>query len=98
MPWARRTAPAPSRNPDPVSPELLSWANALDVTSLSAETVSEAERFLQGYRRMTLPARRAIAFRLRAAIEDQVSPMPPATVGSMDIIATAVSARRRQLG
>jgi hypothetical protein len=47
---------------------------------------------------MTLPARRQIAFRLRSAIEDQVSPIPPPTVGSMDVIATAVSARRRQLG
>jgi hypothetical protein len=81
-----------------VSPELLSWASALDVTSLSEETVSDAERFLQTYRRMTLPARRQIAFRLRSAIEDQVSPIPPPTVGSMDVIATAVSARRRQLG
>jgi len=81
-----------------VSPELLSWANALDVTSLSEQTVSDAERFLQGYRRMTLPVRREIAFRLRSAIEAQVSPIPPPTVGSMDIIATAVSARRRQLG
>jgi len=81
-----------------VSPELLSWANALDVTSLSEETVSDAERFLQGYRRMSLGARRQMAFGLRSAIEAQVSPIPPPTVGSMDVIATAVSARRRQLG
>jgi hypothetical protein len=81
-----------------VSPDLLSWANALDVTSLSPETVSEAERFLQGYRRMPLQTRRAIAYRLRAAIEAQVNPIPPITVTSMDVIATAVSARRRQVG
>jgi hypothetical protein len=81
-----------------VSPDLLRWANALDVTSLSEETVSDAERFLQSYRRMPLLTRREIAFRLRSAVAAQVSPVPPPTVGSMDVIATAVSARRRQLG
>jgi hypothetical protein len=81
-----------------VSPALLNWANALDVTSLSQETASEAERFLQSYRRMPLYVRREIALRLRSVIAAQVSPVPPPTVGSMDIIATVVSLRRRQLG
>jgi hypothetical protein len=81
-----------------VSPELFVWASALDVTSLSEETVSDAERFLQGYRRMPLGVRRERALDLRYAIAAQVSPVPPPSVGSMDVIATAVSARRRQLG
>jgi hypothetical protein len=81
-----------------VSPTLLNWANALDVTALSQETMSAAERFLHDYRRMTLGVRREVAFRLRSAMEVQVNPVPPATIGSMDVIATVVSARRRQVG
>jgi hypothetical protein len=81
-----------------VSPELLAWANALDATSLSEETAKEAELFLRDYRRMPLYVRREIAFRLRSAIGAQISPPPPPTVGSMDIIATVLSARRNQLG
>ena len=98
MPWRRRAAPSPSPSPDQVSPELLTWANAVDATLLSEKTVEDAERFLRGYRRMTLGARRQIAFGLRSAIEDQVSPSPPPTIGSMDVIAAALSARRKQLG
>ena len=102
MPWrretARETAPAPSPQPEPASLELLTWASALDTTSLSEETVSTAERFLQEYRRMNLRRRRDLALELRYAIAAQVRPVPPPSVGSMDIIATAISARRRQLG
>jgi len=47
---------------------------------------------------MNLGARRESALRLRSVIEAQVSPPPPATVASMDVIAVAVSARRKQLG
>lgn len=106
MPWRRQTAPSPdpgsspgpSRNPDPVSPALLAWAQALDVTALSDKTAEDAERFLQSYRRMPLHVRREIALRLRAAIAAQVNPVPPPTVGNMDVIATVLSARRRLRG
>jgi hypothetical protein len=99
MPWRRETAPDPRPEPDQPSPELLAWAAALDVTSLSDKTAKAAERFLRDYRHMTtLGARRESALRLRAAIEAQVSPPPPATVSSMDVIATVISARRKILG
>lgn len=101
MPWRRRTAPSPNPSPSPdrVPPDLLAWADAVDTTQLSEKTVKDAERFLQNYRRMTnLGARREIALRLRSGIEAQVSPPPPATIGNMDVIATVLSARRRQLG
>jgi hypothetical protein len=99
MPWRRETAPDPRPDPDQASPELLAWAEALDVSSLSAKTAKAAERFLRDYRHMTtLGARREGALRLRAAIEAQVSPPPPATVSSMDVIATVISARRKILG
>jgi hypothetical protein len=84
-----------------VSPALLAWANALDVTLLSDRTAKAAERFLADYRHMsmsTLGSRRESALRLRAAIEAQITPTPPPTVSSMDVIATVVSARRKLLG
>jgi hypothetical protein len=82
-----------------VSPELLAWAEALDTSRLSERTVKQAERFLRDYRHMTnLGARRESALRLRSVIEAQVSPPPPATVANTDVIAAALSARRKQLG
>ena len=113
MPWQRRTAAGPGASPGvsvgpsgkaspapaPVSPALVEWASAIDATSLAAETVKEAERFLRTYRRMTmLDVRREIAFRLRSKIEEQVSPPPPVSISNMDVIATALTMRRRQLG
>jgi hypothetical protein len=110
MPWRRLGAPDPSPglNPAPsagqvapaqVSPALLAWAEALDATQLSETTVKSAERFLRDYRRMgTLNARREIAFRLRSKIEAEASPRPPVSVANMDVIATAIAVRRRQLG
>ena len=100
-PWRRKEAPDPSPGPGAylVTPDLLAWATAVDATGLSDKTVKTAEGFLRDYRRMTsLIARREIALRLRANIEAQVSPPPPPTVGNMDVIATAISVRRRQLG
>jgi hypothetical protein len=103
MPW-RRAAPAPGSDPnpdpdpDPVSPALLAWAQAVDVSRLSDQTVKGAERYLRDYRRMNVFARREIGLRLRSAIEGQVSPPPPASVASLDVLATAVSAWRKQLG
>ena len=49
MPWRRGTAPGPrpGASPDQVSPELLTWANAIDATQLSDKTVKDAERFLR---------------------------------------------------
>jgi hypothetical protein len=102
IPWRRQTphtpSPAPSPGPELVWPSLQTWANALDVTTLSDKTAQDAERFLRDYRRMTLPVRWELALRLRSAIEAQVNPPPPATVTSMDVIATVLSARRRLLG
>jgi hypothetical protein len=106
MPWPRRTTGRPSASassgtkpePEPVRPDLLEWANALDATSLSAQTVKDGERFLRDYRKISIPARREIGFRLRSKVEAQVRPRPPVALGNMDVIATALAARRRQLG
>jgi hypothetical protein len=81
-----------------VRPDLLEWASALDATSLSAQTVKDGERFLRDYRKIAIGARLEIAFRLRSKVEAQVRPRPPVALGNMDVIATALAARRRQLG
>jgi hypothetical protein len=90
--------PSPAPSPDQVPPELLAWANAVDVTRLSDKTVKQAEQYLKSYRHMTLGVQREVALRLRSVIEAQVSPPPPATIGSMDVIATVLSERRKILG
>ena len=99
VPW-RRAAPSsnPDPDPDPVSPDLLAWAQALDASRLSDRTVKEAEQYLRDHRRMNYETRREFGFRLRSAIEAQVSPAPPSSVASLDVIATALSVRRKQLG
>jgi hypothetical protein len=99
VPW-RRAAPSsdPDPDPDPVSPDLLAWAQALDASRLSDRTVKEAEQYLRDHRRMNYETRREFGFRLRSVIEAQVSPAPPSSVASLDVIATALSVRRKQLG
>jgi hypothetical protein len=94
--WRRRAAPTPS--PDPVSPELLAWAQVVDASQLSERTAQEAERYLRDYRRMHWTARREFGFRLRSAVAAQVSPPPPETIAPLDVLATVLSARRTQLG
>jgi len=109
MPWRRGAAGRPGADPTRVprelvdwanqtSPTLVAWANVVDATGLSATTVKNAERFLRDYRRMVISARREMALRIRSKIEAEVSPRPPVTIGSMDVIATALQMRRRQLG
>jgi hypothetical protein len=94
--------PAPagsaSASPDSVSPDLLAWAQAVDATQLSEKTAKQAERYLRDYRHMNFLARREYGLRLRTAVEYQVRPPPPASIAALDIAATVLSARRRQLG
>jgi hypothetical protein len=60
-PWRRRT---PRPDPDPVRPDLLAWAQVLDVSRLSERTVQQIEEYLRTYRRMTEFPREELAFRL----------------------------------
>jgi hypothetical protein len=77
---------------------LAAWAEAVDASRLSERTAKAAERFVRDYRKMNYLARREGGLRLRSAIEAQVSPGPPATIAALDVCATVVAARRRQLG
>lgn len=96
----RRAVPSPDPAPDPdaVSPALLAWAQALDASRLSERTVKTAEEYLRDHRRLNYETRREFGYRLRSLIEAQASPAPPSSVASLDVIATALSVRRRQLG
>ena len=94
--WRRRTAkhgPA-----DAVQEDLVAWARVVDVSGLSEKTVQDAEDYLRTYRRMTEFAREELALRLMATVETQVKPPPPVDVAPLDVLATVLSVRRRQLG
>ena len=68
------------------------------MSRLSDKTVRQAERFLHEYRHMTLYHRQQEGFRLRDAVEAQVSPPPPADAQLLDVLATVLAVRRKQLG
>jgi hypothetical protein len=102
--WQRSVQPSPDAvptgqpAPGTVPPSLLAWAQAVDVSRLSDRTVRQAERYLRGYRHMTLADRKEWGFSLVAAVEAQVSPPPPADAFPADVLATVLAARRKQLG
>ena len=97
--WRRAVpSPDPAADPDAVSPALLAWAQALDASRLSERTVKTAEQYLRDHARMNYETRREFGYRLRSVIEAQASPAPPSSVASVDVIATALSVRRKQLG
>ena len=57
-----------------------------------------AVQAISGYRHMTLNDRQQEGFRLRDAVEAQVSPPPPVNAFPLDILATVLAVRRKQLG
>jgi hypothetical protein len=94
--WRRRTAkPGPA---DAMPKDLVAWAQVVDASGLSGKTVQDIEYYLGTYRRMTESAREDLAFRLVAAVETQVNPPPPLDAAPLDVLATVLSVRRRQLG
>ena len=102
--WQRSAQPSPGAvptgqpAPEAVPPSLLAWAQAVDVSRLSDRTVRQVERYLRGYRHMTLNDRKEWGFLLVAAVEAQVSPPPPVNAFPLDILATVLAVRRKQLG
>jgi hypothetical protein len=112
--WWRRTArPGPDAvpdqagpdavladqpDPDTVRPDLLAWAQVVDVSRLSDKTVRWAEDYLRRHRRMTLGPSQEEGFRLMSVIEPQINPPPPVGVHPLDAIATVLAVRRKQLG
>ena len=102
--WQRSAQPGPDvvptgqPAPEAVPPSLLAWAQAVDVSRLSDRTVRQVERYLRGYRHMTLSDRKEWGFSLVDAVEAQVSPPPPADAFPADVLATVLAVRRKQLG
>jgi len=103
--WWRRAAqpgldavPTGQPVPDVVPPDLVAWAQVVDVSRLSDRTIRAVEGYLRGYRHMTLAASQEEGFRLLAAVEAQVSPPAPADAQPLDVLATVLAARRKQLG
>ena len=102
--WQRSAQPSPDAvpagqpAPEAVPPSLLAWAQAVDVSRLSDKTVRQVERHLREYRHMLPATRREEGFRLVLAVQAQVSPPPPADAHPMDVLATVLAVRRKQLG
>ena len=102
--WQRTAQPSPDTvptgqpAPEAVPPDLLAWAQAVDVSRLSDKTVREAEDYLRKYRHMMLQRSRYEGWRLMEIIEAQVSPAPPVGIHPLDVIATVLAVRRQQLG
>jgi hypothetical protein len=80
--------------PSAASPELRAWAEKLDVSRLTDETVRSIEWYLRKYRWMPWFSRGEIGFRLVSIITDQVTPPPPPGISPLDIMATVLSAWR----
>jgi hypothetical protein len=70
----------------------------VDVSRLSDKTVQDAEYYLKGYRHMNLDLNQQMGWRLIAVVETQVTPSPPADAQPLDVLATVVALRRKQLG
>jgi hypothetical protein len=96
----RRKAQQDTRNAQPaaVPADLVAWAQEADVSRLSDRTVRDAEDYLKGYRYMNLDLSQQMGWRVIAAVEAQVTPSPPAFAQQLDVIATVVALRRKQLG
>ena len=88
----------PAAQPAAVPADLAAWAREVDVSRLSDQTVREAEDYLNKYRHMNLDLSQQMGWRVIAAVEAQVTPSPPAFAQPLDVIATVLALRRKQLG
>ena len=96
--WRRKAQPGPPHAQPAVPADLLAWAGEVDVSRLSDKTFQNAEDFLKRYRYMNLDLSQQLGWRLIAAVEAQVTPSPPADAQPLDVLATVVALRRKQLG
>jgi hypothetical protein len=101
--WRRRVQPDPAYAQPAVPADLVVWAGEVDVSRLSDRTFQDAEDYLKGYRYMNLDLSQQMGWRViaaveTAAVETQVTPSPPADAQPLDVLATVVALRRKQLG
>ena len=90
--------PAHNARPAPGPGDLAAWAREADVSRLSAQTVREAEDYLNKYRHMNLEFSQQMGWRVMAAIEAQVTPSPPPFAQPLDVIEAVLALRSKQLG
>jgi hypothetical protein len=102
--WLRRKAESEPQGPTPwVSQDarpadVRAWAEVVDVSRLPDRTVQEAEYYLKSYRYIPLLDRQELASRLMSVIHTHVNPPPPLDAHPLDVFATVLAARRRELG
>jgi hypothetical protein len=96
--WRRRAQPGPAHAQPAVPADLVVWAGEVDVSRLSNRTFQDAEDYLKGYRYMNLDLSQQMGLRVIAAVEAQVTPSPPGDAQPLDVLATVVALRRKQLG
>ena len=96
--WRRTLHPRPPHAQPAVPETLAAWAGQVDVSRLSDRTFQDAEDYLKGYRHMNLDLSQQMGWRLIAAVEAQVTPSPPAGAQPLDVLATVLALRRKQLG
>jgi hypothetical protein len=96
--WRRRVQPDPAHAQRAVPADLVAWAGEADVSRLSNRTFQDAEDYLKGYRYMNLDLSQQMGLRVIAAVEAQVTPSPPGDAQPLDVLATVVALRRKQLG
>jgi hypothetical protein len=96
--WRRRVQPGPAHAQPAVLETLAAWAGEVDVSRLSDRTFHDAEDYIKGYRHMSLELSQQMGWRVIAAVETQVTPSPPAFAQPLDVLATVVALRRKQLG
>ena len=96
--WRRRVQTDPPHAQPAAPADLVTWAGEVDVSRLSDRTFQDAEDYLKGYRHMNLDLSQQMGWRVIAAVEAQVTPSPPAFAQPLDVIATVVALRRKQLG
>ena len=97
--WRRKAEQdTPDAEPAAVPADLAAWAQEADVSRLSDQTVRDAEDYLKMYRTMNLDLSQQMGWRVIAAIEAQVTPSPPPFVQPLDVIATVLALRHKQLG
>ena len=96
--WRRKAQQDTRNTPRAVPADLVAWAQEVDVSRLSDKTVRDAKDYLKGYRYMNLDLSQQMGWRVIAAVETQVTPPPPADAQPLDVIATVLELRRKQLG
>jgi len=80
------------------APDLLAWAQVVDVSRVTDHAVKAAEDYLRDAGRMSALAGREYGLRLVSLLETQVTPPPPLSLRPSDVASTVLAVRRKQLG